>query len=68
MAHSKQVPNEAEIMKLSLTIAANSSEDYTTRVHALQLVQELVEDIDLANGVIFLIPCLTYSALELPQN
>lgn len=64
MAHSKQVPNEAEIMKLSLTIAANSSEDYMTRVHALQLVQELVEDIDLANdlpgmgGLDVLIDCL----------
>lgn len=50
MEQARQLPSEPEIMKMSLAIAANSSEDETMRVQALQMVQELAENIDLANG------------------
>jgi Tfp pilus assembly protein PilO len=50
MAQAKQLPTEAELMNLFLSVAGNTTDDITTRVHALQLLQELVEDIDLANG------------------
>jgi hypothetical protein len=62
MAHARQMPTEAQIMNMSLSIAANSSEDSVTRVNALRLVQELVEDIDLANGKLAH-PCICTSCL-----
>lgn len=54
MEHARQLPSEADIMKMCLAIAANTTEDEITRVRALQLIQEYVEDIDLANGVVLL--------------
>ena len=55
MEHARQLPSEADIMKMALAIAANTTEDEITRVRALQLIQEYVEDIDLANGAVLLV-------------
>jgi Nucleotide exchange factor Fes1 len=51
LEESKMWPTQAEVMNTSLSIAANVSEEMGTRVNALRMVQELAEDIDVANGV-----------------
>jgi hypothetical protein len=44
-------PSQAQLLQSTLTIVSNSSESDITRIRALELVQELVEQVDLANGV-----------------
>lgn len=63
MEHARQLPSEADIMKMALAIAANTTEDEITRVRALQLIQEYVEDIDLANGAVLLVCACLHSCV-----
>lgn len=47
---ARRFPAEGQILQASLTIAANTSEDESTRIEALIILQEFVEDYDRANG------------------
>lgn len=50
LENSRQLPTDTQVLKATLTIAANTSEAESTRVEALIFLQEFVEDYDKANG------------------